>query len=102
METRQKTIFRLRELAELRRQLAEPLSAGELARRQRVIERMKRFQESMPVIPGDVKDWIRPERGGIRASAGRIYRVSRLAFRRRAIARRSVSSQTESGVLGAR
>lgn len=63
METRRKTVFRLSELAELRRQLEEPLTAEERERRHRAVERIKRFRESMPVISGDIKDWIRAERG---------------------------------------
>jgi hypothetical protein len=63
VETRRKTIFRLGELDELRRQLGEPLTIGERERRHRAVERIKRFHESMPVVSGDVKDWIRAERG---------------------------------------
>jgi hypothetical protein len=63
VETRRKTIFRLSELAELRRQLAEPLTNRERERRYRAVERIKRFHESMPVISGDIKAWIRAERG---------------------------------------
>lgn len=65
MDTRRKTVFRVSELDELRRRLAEPLSAEELERRLRAADRMKRMRESMPVIPGDVKDWIRADRGEI-------------------------------------
>ena len=63
METRRKTVFRISELDELRRRLAEPLTADERERRHRAVERMERFRESMPIVPGDVKDWIRRERG---------------------------------------
>jgi hypothetical protein len=63
METRRRTVFRVSELDELRKQLATLLSADELERRHRAIERMKRYQESMPVIPGDIKHWIRAGRG---------------------------------------
>jgi hypothetical protein len=49
VETRRKTIFRLSELAELRRHQA--------------VERINRFHASMPVISGDIKAWIRAERG---------------------------------------
>jgi len=63
METRRKTVFRLSELAELRRQLTEPLTVEERERRHRAVERIKRFRESMFVVPGDIKDWIRAERG---------------------------------------
>lgn len=67
MDTRRKTVFRLSELAELRRQLEEPLTAEERERRYRAVERIKRFHESMPIIAGDVKDWIRAERGEMEA-----------------------------------
>jgi hypothetical protein len=63
METRRKTVFRLSELDQFRRQLAEPLTAEERARRHRAVERINRFRETMPVIAGDIKDWIRAERG---------------------------------------
>lgn len=63
METRRKTAFRVSELEELRQQLAQPLTPEERERRHRAVERINRFRESMPVITGDVKDWIRAERG---------------------------------------
>jgi hypothetical protein len=63
METKRKTVFRVNELAELRRHLQEPLPPAERERRHRAIEQMKRFQESMAPIPGDIKDWIRADRG---------------------------------------
>ncbi len=66
METRRKTIFRLSELAELRGQLDQPLTNREQERRHRAVERIKRFHESMPVISGDIKAWIRAERGETR------------------------------------
>jgi hypothetical protein len=63
MDTRRKTVFRVGELAELRRRFQEPLTPAEQERRHRAIEQMRRFQESMPPIPGDIKDWIRADRG---------------------------------------
>lgn len=63
METRRKMVFRLSELAELRQRCAEPLPSEERERRHQAIERMKQFRESMPAIPGDIKDWIRAARG---------------------------------------
>jgi hypothetical protein len=63
VETRRKTIFRLSELDELRRQLAEPLTNRERERRHQAVERINRFHASMPVISGDIKAWIRAERG---------------------------------------
>ena len=65
METKRKTVFRVSELPELRRQLEEPLTSAERDRRHGAIEQMKRIQESMPTIPGDIKDWIRAERGDV-------------------------------------
>jgi hypothetical protein len=63
METRHKTLFRVSELADLRRQLQESASPQEMELRHRAVERMKAFRDSMPVISGDVKDWIRADRG---------------------------------------
>lgn len=63
MDTRRKTVFRLSELAELQRRLGEPLTAEERERRHQAVARIKQSRESMPIIPGDIKDWIRAERG---------------------------------------
>ena len=63
MDTRRKTVYRLSELDELMHRLQEPWSPEELRRRQLIFERIDRFRESTPVVHGDVKDWIRAERG---------------------------------------
>jgi hypothetical protein len=63
METKRKTIFRLSELDELKRQMQEPLSPDELKRRQRLREQSDRFLAEMDPIEEDVKEWIRRERG---------------------------------------
>ncbi len=63
METKRKTLFRLSELEEFRQQLQQPLTREERERRQRLREQSDRFLNEMASIPGDVKDWIRQERG---------------------------------------
>ncbi len=65
METKRKTVFRLSELDELKRQLQEPLNPAELKRRQWLREQSDRFLQEMEPILEDVKDWIRFERGEI-------------------------------------
>ena len=63
METKRKTVFRLDELDELKCRLQEPLTPEERLRRQGIFERMDQFRESMPEILGEIKDWIRADRG---------------------------------------
>lgn len=63
MEPRRKTVFRLSELAELKQRLQQPLTPEERKRRQKLREQSDRFLNEMEPIPGDVKDWIRLERG---------------------------------------
>lgn len=63
METKRKTVYRISEIEELKRRLQEPLTPEERRRREQIFDRMDRFRESMPPIPGDVKDWIRAARG---------------------------------------
>jgi hypothetical protein len=63
METKRKTVYRLSELDELKRRLQEPLTFQERERRRRIFARMDQLRESMAIIPGDVKDWIRADRG---------------------------------------
>lgn len=70
MDTKRKTVLRLSELDELRRRLQEPLTATVRERRQRLREPSDRFLSEMAPVPGDVKDWIRKERGEIKVDPG--------------------------------
>ncbi|HEX5416805.1 MAG TPA: hypothetical protein VFZ25_14155 [Chloroflexota bacterium] len=47
------------------RRLREPATAAEIDRRQKLLESAARFREKTPLIPGDIKDWIRAERGEV-------------------------------------
>ena len=65
MDTKRKLVYRLAELDELRRDLQRPITTQELRLRQQLLERIDSFRATCPVIKGDVKQWIRKERGEI-------------------------------------
>ncbi|HEY8884631.1 MAG TPA: hypothetical protein VIO35_04905 [Chloroflexota bacterium] len=65
METKRKMVYRLSEIAELKEHLRAPLSPDELRQRQELLDRIDGFRESGPILQGDLKIWIKQERGDV-------------------------------------